>query len=444
MSNSKSIHLSRNKNIPGTTIFRRNDSIPPWKDLSAVFNALDDYLFVLDQEANIIFCNENVFEQLGYSKKDLIGENLIKVHPAQLQEEVASSLSDMLTGKEKLCNVPLLTKNGKEIPVETRIISWNWEGMDVLIGISRNISERLAYEHQIRENSERLQMALLATDAGLWDWDIKTGNLVFNEKWFALRGYDSFELENKYETWKSQVYPDDQKNVLLMLNKHLHHGTPFYQAEYRTKHKNGDYIWILDTGRVTEYDAEGKPVRMVGTNIDINDKKQSELLLKQNLRQQELLSEIALEINSLESFSSRISSILKKIGEHTGVSRVYIFENKCETTSNTFEWCNHGVTPQINDLQEVPFEAIPSWISILNEYGLVYSENIAELPEDLKIVLEPQGIKSIIVYPLTVKKSFFGFIGFDECVRPKHWTKSELELLRTVSGIIANAFERKL
>ncbi|MFN8240605.1 MAG: ATP-binding protein, partial [Bacteroidales bacterium] len=79
---------------------------------------------------------------------------------------------------------------------------------------------------------------------------------------------------------------------------------------------------------------------------------------------------------------------------------------------------------------------------LLNK-GRVYSENISELPEDVRAILEPQAIKSIIVYPLFVTGAFFGFIGFDECNRVKHWSKSELELLRTVSGIIANAFERK-
>ena len=81
---------------------------------------------------------------------------------------------------------------------------------------------------------------------------------------------------------------------------------------------------------------------------------------------------------------------------------------------------------------------------IIAENGRLYSENISELPQDLRDILEPQGIKSVIIYPLHVEGKFFGFIGFDECERIKLWSKLELELLRTISGIIANAFERKI
>jgi len=78
------------------------------------------------------------------------------------------------------------------------------------------------------------------------------------------------------------------------------------------------------------------------------------------------------------------------------------------------------------------------------EKGRVYSENIRELPQDIREILEPQEIKSIVVYPLHVTDRFFGFIGFDECSRIKQWDRSELELLRTITGMIVNAYERKI
>ena len=167
--------------------------------------------------------------------------------------------------------------------------------------------------------------------------------------------------------------------------------------------------------------------------------------LQYSLRQQELVSVIALEMNSLKSFPEQIKSTLHKIGTHTGVSRVYIFEDSVDgtTTSNTFEWCNEGIEPQINTLQKFPYADIPSWKKNLEKDGRIYSEDVTRLPVDLQAALEPQGIRSIIAYPLYVEQRFFGFIGFDECIRKKRWSGSELELLRTLSGIVANAYERK-
>lgn len=168
-------------------------------------------------------------------------------------------------------------------------------------------------------------------------------------------------------------------------------------------------------------------------------------LAEKLLKRLEILSEIAIELNSLDDFEKRISNTLKKIGQHTGVSRAYIFEDALDGTStnNTFEWCNEGIAPQIDQLQEVPYSLLPNWKAFLFKHGMIYSENISELPQDIRNVLEPQGIISILVYPLYKNGLFFGFVGFDECARKRSWERSELELLKTISGIIANTFGRR-
>lgn len=169
-------------------------------------------------------------------------------------------------------------------------------------------------------------------------------------------------------------------------------------------------------------------------------------MLKKALDQQKVLARIALELNSLEKFDCRINKCLREIGRHTEVSRVYVFENNHEATktSNTYEWCNKGVRPEISNLQDIPYASIPSWIHLLKHEGRIYSENIRELDQEVRDILEPQGVISIVVFPLFVKQQFFGFIGFDECTRARRWSPSELELLRTVSGIISHAYERRL
>ena len=416
------------------------------QDLNTLFNTIDDFLFILDMKGNMLYFNSVVTGRLGYSEKELLHEHVLKVHPPSMHEEAAFKITGMLQGTEEVCPVPLMCKDGSLIPVETKVKKGEWSGMEVLIGISRDSTERRRYERAIKENAERLEMALLASEAGLWDWNLRTKELVLNERWFAMRGFDIIDKKNNFETWERLIHPDDKDTTLLILNKHLSKTTPFFQAEYRSLTSSGNYIWILDTGKIVEYDTSGKPLRVVGTNIDITSKKENEISLQQNYHQQELLSEIALGLNSLDNFEKRINAILDKIGIHSNVSRVYIFEDNPSglETTNTFEWCNTGVVPQKDDLQNIPYTIIPSWKEILLDKGRVYSENISELPADLRAILEPQAIKSIIVYPLFVLGRFYGFIGFDECSRNKHWSKSELELLRTFSGIIANAFERRM
>jgi PAS domain S-box-containing protein len=183
--------------------------------------------------------------------------------------------------------------------------------------------------------------------------------------------------------------------------------------------------------------------RMANQVPPLND---SEEKLKKNLVRQTILADIAQHFLSLDEFDKKISVTLSTIGKHTGVSRVYIFEDSADgtTTSNTYEWCNEGVSAQIDELQGIPYEIIPSWKKILIDQGRVFSTNIQELPEDILAILEPQGIKSILILPLYVENRFFGFVGFDECEREKIWEVDEVELLRTIAGIVSNSFERKL
>lgn len=174
------------------------------------------------------------------------------------------------------------------------------------------------------------------------------------------------------------------------------------------------------------------------------DKKDTMQKLVLSLKRQTILADISQNLLSLDNFADKINESLKIIGNHSGFSRLYIFEDSEDgsSTSNTFEWCNEGIKPQIDELQDIPYEIIPSWKKILNEKGKVFAQNIYELPDDIIAILEPQGIKSILVLPLCVQNKFFGFVGFDECVTNRSWESKEIDLLRTVAGIFSNSFER--
>lgn len=149
---------------------------------------------------------------------------------------------------------------------------------------------------------------------------------------------------------------------------------------------------------------------------------------------------------SLDDFDNKIKKTLEIIGKQTNASRAYIFEDNLQgtATSNTFEWCNTDVSPRIHDLKKVLYAQIPSWRSLLNREGRIFSNNISDLPPDVFAMLKPLGAKSVLVFPLFVQNRFWGFIGFNECKIEKNWEKEEVELLRSVSGIISNFFDRHI
>lgn len=158
-----------------------------------------------------------------------------------------------------------------------------------------------------------------------------------------------------------------------------------------------------------------------------------------------MLSEVSQCLIGPEPFQAQIDTALQSIGQHLQVSRAYIFLDSTDgsTTSNAFEWCHEGIASQISGLQNIPYATIPSWRRMLHENGRVFSEDIQELPKDVRTILEPQGIRSLIVYPLHQGKEIFGFVGFDECVRKREWSPVELEVLCSLSGILSAALQRK-
>lgn len=141
---------------------------------------------------------------------------------------------------------------------------------------------------ELEESRERLSLALEGADLGLWDWHLPRGTVSYNEQWAAMLGYQAHELEPTVATWEELVHPDDMPWVQEVLKQHLDGLLPIYETEHRCRTKDGNWKWILDRGRVVERDAAGRPVRVAGTHLDINDRKMAEerlLLLNEELEQ---------------------------------------------------------------------------------------------------------------------------------------------------------------
>jgi PAS domain S-box-containing protein len=127
-------------------------------------------------------------------------------------------------------------------------------------------------------------MAIDGGELGTWEWDVATGDAVFNDRWFEILGYNPGDFKGSYDSWLNLIHPDDTDRVLALLNAHLSGETSIYEAELRLRKSNGRYVWVLTKGRVIERDANNKPVRVVGTNLDITGRKIAEQKLNENMR----------------------------------------------------------------------------------------------------------------------------------------------------------------
>ncbi len=133
-----------------------------------------------------------------------------------------------------------------------------------------------ATQKSLRENEDRMALVLQGADLSAWDWNVFTGEVIYDKRWAAMLGYTLDEIEPNVESWKKLIHPDDLSSVMEVLNVHLEGTTDGYEMEHRMRHKSGRWVWIQGRGRVLERDADGKPLRMCGMYLDITDRKQVE------------------------------------------------------------------------------------------------------------------------------------------------------------------------
>ena len=136
-------------------------------------------------------------------------------------------------------------------------------------------------EAMAKEQSQRLRDVIWGADIGTWELHIPTGEVVLNARWADMLGYSLTELEpTRIDTWRQLTEPADLRRAEAILKRCLSRQLDYYECELRMRHKSGDWIWVQDRGRVVEWSADGKPLRMSGTHLDITHRKRAEQAIR--------------------------------------------------------------------------------------------------------------------------------------------------------------------
>jgi PAS domain S-box-containing protein len=127
------------------------------------------------------------------------------------------------------------------------------------------------------DNTLKLQSIIDCSRIGTWEWNVQTGETVFNDIWAQIIGYTLDELSPvSIKTWEAFAHPEDMKISDVLLERHFSGELPYYDTECRMKHKNGHWVWVHDRGKVVSWTDDGKPLMMYGTHSDISERKKSE------------------------------------------------------------------------------------------------------------------------------------------------------------------------
>jgi len=179
------------------------------------------------------------------------------------------------------------------------------------IGITQDITERNQYEQELREARERFDLALRGADLGAWDWNIESGNVVFNARCAEIRGVRPEDASNHINFWATRIHTDDWPRIQKALDDHFLGRTTDYEIEYRARTTTGHWVWVFDRGKVFARDAQGKPTRMVGTELDITIRKRAEEELRRAEHEQRLLAEVGTLFASTLDYEQTLNTIAR-------------------------------------------------------------------------------------------------------------------------------------
>jgi len=241
------------------------------------------YIYDLDRRTNV-YINPAYTELVGYSLQDLNA-----LPPEQFAEFFHPD--DRAAIAEHMEQIALLP-DGEVLEIEYRFKAaggqWIWclsrdavfdrdqrGNVRQFIGTFLDITDRRSAEEQIRQARARLEIALQSGNIGIWDWNMATNEVYFSPEWKAQLGYADDELAGAYEEWESRLHPDDRARTLQALREYIEGRTDQYVVEFRLRHRDGSYRWILARGEMV-HDRLGKPVRMTGCHLDLTDHRQLE------------------------------------------------------------------------------------------------------------------------------------------------------------------------
>ncbi len=154
-----------------------------------------------------------------------------------------------------------------------------------LLGVLQDVTFIKEAEEKARQNSEQLDFVAKLSELGMWDWDLTTNIISYNDEYLRMIGYTQDEITGTLEEWESFNHPEDLVHSSKLLDDYLSGRIDAYSCEIRMRHKDGHYIWTLDTGRISEWDEHGTPTRVLGGHLNIDKIKRTEKALQQALRE---------------------------------------------------------------------------------------------------------------------------------------------------------------
>ncbi|MDS4022558.1 MAG: PAS domain S-box protein, partial [Candidatus Competibacter sp.] len=235
-------------------------------ELATIIETMGDGFMALDEDWRFVYLNAVGEQLLGVRREDVLGKNHWEIYPSALGTPLEAAYRKAALGEPQ--NFEIYWPPWQRW-FRSRVHPRRGGGIAVCF---LDITASKRAEETLRATEERFRYAMEATREGIWDWNLVTGQVYYSPGYFTQLDYEPGSLPMDVSTWTGLLHPDKREEVVAEAERRLRN-PGHYALEFRMRARSGDYRWILSHGKVVERDADGKPVRAVGTHIDITDQK---------------------------------------------------------------------------------------------------------------------------------------------------------------------------
>ncbi|MDT3436660.1 PAS domain S-box protein [Haloarcula sp. 1CSR25-25] len=260
----------------------------------AIAGSISDAVVTIDAESEIVYANEGASELTGYDRGDLVGDDFLKLIPEHLRSTHLDGVNRYLrTGDRNVdwdyLELPLVTAAGDQVTVAVSFGDFEREGQWFCTGVLRDISDRKERERALEETNRRLDLALDGTDTGVYEWNLGTDEMVWDEATAALFGTTPEAFDGTVSAFHEYVHPDDRQSLEAAFER-LPESDERFDAEFRAV-VDGETRWLRTSGVVEERDAQAP--RLVAIATDITESKEREQTLRANNDSLQELTQLA-------------------------------------------------------------------------------------------------------------------------------------------------------
>ena len=365
------------------------------------FNTINDFLFVLDEQGNIIHTNSTVTDRLGYTQEELYGLSVLMVHPPERRDEAGRIVGEMLSGMTEFCPVPIITKAGIQIPVETRVSQGFWDGKPVVFGVTKDISK-------VKLSEEKFSKVFYLNPSVCGLSDLDTGEYIeVNDQFYSLLGFEKNEVIGNTA---SSLGILTQEAIQAVMSKAEINGN-VHNIETDLKASNGDIKHVLLSAENIYVQDKKYRFTVVHDITEIKKaekeiKLKNEELLKMNAEKDKFYSIIAHDLRSpFNGFLGLTEAMAVNLPDLTLISIQEIAEkirlsagNLYRLLNNLLEWSqiqkgSVRFTPEIIQFRSL----IEENIGLVKESAKIKDIEITvDIPEGLEIFADVNMLQTII------------------------------------------------